>query len=161
MGRTTNGLIEPHGGELIDRVLSGAERTALEQGLANMPKIALPEQQQCDLEMIAIGAFSPLTGFMASDDFHAVCDQMQLTNGLPWGIPITFCVDRHTADALEVGQEVCLTETLSPGTYWLWVGPQAYWCVACGAGYLATIDGYTGVSPVAQASWGTIKGLYR
>ncbi len=110
MKTTKDGLIEPHGGELIDRVVGGTERSAIEQRLASMPKIALPEQQQCDLEMVAIGAFSPLTGFMGSYDFHAVCDRMQLANGLPWGIPITFCVDRQTADSLEPGQEVCLTD---------------------------------------------------
>ena len=110
MKTTTDGLIEPHGGEVIDRVVGEKERSALEQRLASMPKIALPEQQQCDLEMIAVGAFSPLKGFMGADDFHAVCDRMQLANGLPWGIPITFCVDRQTADTLETGQQICLAD---------------------------------------------------
>jgi hypothetical protein len=56
---------------------------------------------------------------------------------------------------------VSLTETVGPGLYWLWVGPSVYACQRCGLEYVARIEGYEGPSPVASASWSTIKVLYR
>ena len=103
-------LIQPHGGELVNRVMGQARRAELEGRLAGMLQVALPEQQQCDLEMIAICAFSPLSGFMGPEDFHAVCQRAELASGLPWGVPITCRVDQRVAERLQVDQEVCLTD---------------------------------------------------
>jgi sulfate adenylyltransferase len=61
-----------------------------------------------DLEMIAVGAFSPLTGFMGQEDYDAVIDNMRLSNGLPWTVPVTLPVDDDTAAGLEEGQEIAL-----------------------------------------------------
>jgi sulfate adenylyltransferase len=61
-----------------------------------------------DLEMIAIGAFSPLTGFMTKDEYDSVLDTMRLTNNLIWTLPVTLPVDDETAAALEEGQEIAL-----------------------------------------------------
>ncbi len=58
-------------------------------------------------------------------------------------------------------ETVSLTETLSPGLYWLWVGPSVFSCQPCGLDYLVQIDGYVGATPVEDASWATIKALYR
>ena len=110
MNAVDSGLIAPHGGELVSRAVDGRRQAELEERLGQMARIRLPEQQQCDLEMIAIGAFSPLEGFMGQADFRSVCDRMQLADGLPWGIPITCCVDQAAADGLEIGQELCLTD---------------------------------------------------
>ena len=54
-----------------------------------------------------------------------------------------------------------LTETLPPGTWWVWIGPSGYSGVQCGAGYVCEITGYTPVTPVEDASWSTIKALFR
>jgi hypothetical protein len=56
---------------------------------------------------------------------------------------------------------VSLTETIGPGLYWLWVGPSVFSCQPCGLEYIVEIDGYVGPSPVEDASWATIKALYR
>jgi sulfate adenylyltransferase len=104
------GLIPPHGGNLVNLVVSAARRRELEEAAANMARIALPDREQCDLELLAVGAMSPLTGFMNEADFHSVCDRMRLANGLPWGTPITCSVATKTADALEVGSQVALTD---------------------------------------------------
>ena len=56
---------------------------------------------------------------------------------------------------------VSLTETVGPGLYWLWVGPSVFACQPCGLEYIIEIDGYIGPSPVEDASWATIKALYR
>jgi ATP sulfurylase len=63
-----------------------------------------------DLELIAVGAFSPLTGFMARADYESVVQDSRLSNGLVWTIPITLPVSREAADNLYEGEEVALVE---------------------------------------------------
>jgi sulfate adenylyltransferase len=77
----SSGLIEAHGGTLVNRVVSEAEAASLTKAAASMPSIDLSTKQSCDLEMIGIGAFSPLTGFMGEADFKSVCDNMTLASG--------------------------------------------------------------------------------
>lgn len=102
--------IPPHGGSLINRLAdANRAKVLMEQGAA-MPRITLPAREQCDIEMIAIGAFSPLTGFMGEADFHSVCDRMQLSDGTIWPIPITCSVDAATAGGIEIGAQVLLTD---------------------------------------------------
>ena len=99
-------LIEAHGGRLVNRVVEGEGAEALRQEAAAMPAIELSTKQSCDLEMIGIGAFSPLTGFMGQADFESVCDSMTLASGDVWPIPILLAVD--AAPAPKVGQRVAL-----------------------------------------------------
>jgi hypothetical protein len=54
-----------------------------------------------------------------------------------------------------------LTETLGPGTWWLWVGPNVFEDVSCGSDYECWLDGYTPVTAVEDASWSTVKALFR
>ena len=107
---TATGLIPPHGGELVNLVVSGDQRTKLEQQARELLHIALPEREQCDLEMLAVGAMSPLKGFVGEADFHSICDNMKLTGGLPWSVPVTCSVDKATADKIKPGQPVALTD---------------------------------------------------
>ncbi len=103
-------LIAPHGGDLIDLVVDDAQRSKLETQTKETLRIALPEREQCDLELLAVGAMSPLTGFMSEADFHGVCDNMRLAGGHVWPAPITCSVDKATAERVEVGQPVALTD---------------------------------------------------
>jgi sulfate adenylyltransferase len=82
-------LIAPHGGELIDRTVSGPEAAELEREAADLPRIRMTEKQTADLDMIASGALSPLTGFMVEADYTRVVEDMHLENGLPWALPVT------------------------------------------------------------------------
>ena len=61
-------MISPHGGELVNRVVEGKERDALLAKAPSLPKIELDAWALSDVEMIAIGGFSPLEGFMAKKD---------------------------------------------------------------------------------------------
>lgn len=99
--------IPPHGGQLIDRRLTGAAREAALERAQRLPRVALNEVALADLEMIAVGALSPLMGFMTRADYLSVRDQMRLASGLPWGLPVTLTV--HTLDRLRAGREVALT----------------------------------------------------
>jgi len=104
-------LIPPHGGKLVNRLAGEPARAKLAAEAKGLTRIALNVQQQCDVEMIAIGAFSPLEGFMGAGDYNSVCECMQLAgSNLPWPIPIVCPVDAKTADAIKVGQRLSLTD---------------------------------------------------
>ena len=84
--------IPPHGGTLVN-LLAGADAAAtLTAEAANLPKLVPNERELSDLEMLATGALSPLTGFQGEDDYHAVLDRMHLADGLPWAIPVVLGV---------------------------------------------------------------------
>lgn len=102
------GLIEPHGGKLVNRILEGKEREAFSEKSLKLKKVTLNDREVSDLEMLAIGAFSPLEGFMKKDDYHSVMDNMKLSNGLPWTIPITLSVAKDEAKSLKEDEEISL-----------------------------------------------------
>lgn len=104
------GPIAPHGGRLINRLVTGAARDALLDRARSLPKIQLDERAQSDVEMIAVGAFSPLHGFLSQADYRTVVDSMRLTSGVPWSIPISLQVSRAQADSLKEGSEVALID---------------------------------------------------
>ena len=97
-------LISPLGGKLVDR--TGAK----ELGTAPAVAIKLSAWEQCDLEMIAIGAMSPLEGFMNEADYNSVCDHLTLASGIVWPLPITCTVDTATADSVNAGDIVQLND---------------------------------------------------
>lgn len=100
--------IEPHGGQLIQRELKGAKRDEYIQKAENMPALTLSKWSVSDVELIAIGGFSPLTGFMGQADYKSVLKEMHLESGLPWTIPVTLPVTEKEADKVNVGDEVAL-----------------------------------------------------
>ena len=102
------GSIAPHGGQLVNRVLRGSLREAALERAGSFPQVQLTQMAASDLEMIAVGAFSPLTGFMTQDDYDSVIDTMRLNSGLPWTIPVTLPVDDEVAANLQESQEIAL-----------------------------------------------------
>jgi len=101
-------MIAPHGGRLVDRIVIGKEREALERCAADLPRVALNAREQSDLEMIATGAMSPLEGFMGLEDYTGVLDGMRLAKGLPWTIPITLAVKEGRGEQYAEGSDVAL-----------------------------------------------------
>lgn len=101
-------LIAPHGGTLVNRIVTPEQAKALTQQAASLPVVTLSAKQACDLEMIAIGAFSPLTGFVGQADFESICKRTRLANGLVWSVPITLAVDEATKASLKVGGKAAL-----------------------------------------------------
>jgi ATP sulfurylase len=94
----------------VNRELQGE---ALKSALAhaqNLPRLTLDEREASDLEMIGVGALSPLTGFMRRLDYETVVDRMRLSDGLIWAMPVTKAVSTSEAAALKEGQEVALVD---------------------------------------------------
>jgi sulfate adenylyltransferase/3'-phosphoadenosine 5'-phosphosulfate synthase len=106
--RAPGRLIAPHGGELIDRLVAGPRRDALLEEARSLVALDLDERTESDVEMIAVGAFSPLKGFMGSKDYLRVVREMRLENGLPWSIPITLAVSAEQARRIGVGSRAAL-----------------------------------------------------
>lgn len=100
--------IAPHGGTLIHRIATPSQQQEFLEKADFLPRVQLSERSQSDLEMIAIGGFSPLIGFMEQADYQQVVDTMHLANGLPWSIPITLSVSEEIAASLKEGTLVRL-----------------------------------------------------
>ena len=82
----TERLIKPHGGKLVDRL---GERP---DGVESLETVTLTSREVSDLDMLAVGALSPLEGFMGRDDYERVVEDMRLANGLPWALPVCLAV---------------------------------------------------------------------
>ncbi len=100
--------IQPHGGTLINRVLKGAAREEARDIARNAARITLSEVALSDLELISNGGYSPLNGFMGRADYDRVVNEMRLTNGTLWSIPIVLPVTEAEADTLKEGEPVAL-----------------------------------------------------
>ncbi|NDJ17390.1 sulfate adenylyltransferase [Myxacorys almedinensis] len=103
--------IAPHGGQLINRIATPQEREEFLSKAEFLPRVQLDERAVSDLQLIAIGGFSPLTGFMGKADYDRVVSEMHLANGLPWSIPVTLSVTEEIADSLKEGTLVRLDDT--------------------------------------------------
>jgi len=105
---TENTLIAPHGGELIINMAGEAERAELQERAKSLTQIVVGSRQFADLEMLAIGAYSPLGGFMNRADYLGVVNDMHLKNGLPWSVPITLSTSTEQAASLKEGSQIAL-----------------------------------------------------
>jgi sulfate adenylyltransferase len=103
-------VIRPHGGVLVDRVMRGEVKEAIRERAEQMVKVKLGPMGLSDLELIATGALSPLTGFMRKADYDRCVEEMRLANGLLWSVPVTIAVDKDLSDSIAEGQEVALCE---------------------------------------------------
>ncbi|MFD0825620.1 sulfate adenylyltransferase [Neobacillus sp. M.A.Huq-85] len=92
----------PHGGKLVNRIDLNTP-IDLSNHSVELDKMALS-----DLELIANGAYSPLEGFMVKADYDSVVQNMRLSNGLPWSLPITLAIDRLKAMELNIGETINL-----------------------------------------------------
>jgi sulfate adenylyltransferase len=101
--------ISAHGGKLVDLLLTGSAAADAAQESENHPKVEVASREAADLEMLATGAMSPLTGFMGEKDYRSVLEEMRLSSGLPWSIPITLSVDDEGMKRVGRSEAVTLT----------------------------------------------------
>ncbi|MGB6299660.1 MAG: sulfate adenylyltransferase [Rivularia sp. (in: cyanobacteria)] len=100
--------IAAHGGKLINRIASPEQKQEFLSKADTLPRVELDSRAVSDLEMIAIGGFSPLTGFMNQSDYKRVVSEMRLANGVAWAIPITLSVTEEVANSFKQGDLIRL-----------------------------------------------------
>lgn len=101
-------LIEPYGGRLVDLRVAPEEYDAVRAYANTLPSIQLTDRALCDLELLAVGAFSPLDRFMGRADDARVIEEMRLADGRLFPIPVTLPVDR--TDGLHYDHDVALRD---------------------------------------------------
>ncbi len=101
-------LVLPYGGKLVNLLVAEEEHTELTQKANTLPSIQLSNRSLCDLELLAIGGFSPLDRFMGKADYDRVVEEMRLVNGTLFPMPITLPIDEDTP--LRLGKEVALRD---------------------------------------------------
>ena len=106
---TTSKLVTPIGGNLVDLLVHPEQLPELLAHAKELPSIRLSERALCDLELLAIGAFSPLDRFMSANDLERVAGEMRLENGQLFPIPITLPVDQDAQ--VELDSEVSLLDS--------------------------------------------------
>jgi len=104
-----SGLIAPHGGKgLVCCLLEGAELDAEKKKAEGLKKIEISPRENGDLIMMAIGAFSPLDGFMPKADWKSVCENFLTSDGTFWPVPVTLSCSKEDADGINEGDEIAL-----------------------------------------------------
>ena len=104
MSATATGLIAPHGGSLVDLMVPAVEREAVKASATKV--VECSDRNACDVELLVVGGFSPLRGFMPQADYDSVVATNRTTSGLLFGLPIVF----DTADAsIGLGDRLLLT----------------------------------------------------
>lgn len=110
-------LVPPHGSASLKPLLAPElERAEELKRAGHLRRIPLDSRAVSDVLMLAMGAYTPLDGFMGHADWRGCCVEMQLANGLFWPIPITLPVDAEVADAVHLEEEVALVESESGET---------------------------------------------
>ena len=102
------GLVRPHGGKLINRIVNGDVRERLILESKDLPQLQLTNRNLADVECIGTGIYSPLTGFVGEEDYKRIVQEMRLKNGLLWPIPVTLPVDEEFAQSLSKGSKISL-----------------------------------------------------
>ncbi|WP_077623384.1 sulfate adenylyltransferase [Sediminibacillus massiliensis] len=98
----------PHGGKLVNRELVAEGRTEALKKAESLKSITISPWAVSDLELIGIGGFSPLTGFMGKEDYENVVHNTRLASGTVWSVPITLSVTEQQANELEEGDKIAL-----------------------------------------------------
>lgn len=104
-------LVAPHGSDSVrPLLLPEAERSEEVIRAARLKKVPLDSRAVSDVLMLAMGAYTPLEGFMNHDDWRGACADMKLANGVFWPIPITLPVEKSIADGIQPDDEVALED---------------------------------------------------
>jgi sulfate adenylyltransferase len=104
------GLVEPHGGTLVNLLVSPEAAAEWRGRQKSISTLAIDARTLADIEMLAMGGFSPLKGFMTKADYDGTIDEMHLANGLAWTIPVTLAATPDQASRLKEGQPVGLVD---------------------------------------------------
>ncbi|MCG6956310.1 MAG: bifunctional sulfate adenylyltransferase/adenylylsulfate kinase [Gemmatimonadetes bacterium] len=105
-----NHLIAPHGGALVNLLVSEERARELKEASRDWPSWNLTERQICDLELLVNGAFSPMRGFMGREAYEGVLTDLRMPDGTLWPMPITLDVTEEVAGTLGEGGTLALRD---------------------------------------------------
>ena len=88
-------LVSPYGGKLINLVIQGDEREAIREEANHFPSIQISDRSLHDLELLAVGGYSPLKSFMGKADYQRVLTEMRLADGTLFPMPITLTINKE------------------------------------------------------------------
>ncbi|CAA7612870.1 Sulfate adenylyltransferase [Magnetospirillum sp. LM-5] len=104
-------LVQPHGGGSLKPLLvPEIERRDELKRAGALKKVPMTSRETSDVIMLAMGAYTPLDGFMGKADWEGVCSGMKMTDGLFWPIPITLSATKELADSIQADEEVALVD---------------------------------------------------
>jgi len=107
-------LVPPHASQTVKPLLLPDRERAEEcKRASTLKRIPLDSRAVSDVFMLAMGAYTPLDGFMGHDDWRGSCLDMKLSNGVFWPIPITLPVNKDLADSIHSQEEVTLIDASS------------------------------------------------
>ncbi len=103
--------IPPHGGLLVNRTADEDDTHHLRSVASHLPSLTLQPRELNDLDLIAVGALSPLSGFMTQPDYESVLDDMRLTDGALWPVPVTVSTPPSLSGGLSTGDRLALRDS--------------------------------------------------
>ncbi|MFG6079468.1 bifunctional sulfate adenylyltransferase/adenylylsulfate kinase [Paracoccus litorisediminis] len=103
-------MTQPNHAPIRELYVSPEAAETLKADAGRMPSWDLTPRQACDLELLMNGGFFPLRGFMTQADYDGVLDDMRLSAGYLWPMPITLDVSHDFADGVEPGQDIALRD---------------------------------------------------
>jgi len=103
-------MIEPHGGELINRVVGNKREAQLRSEVPEESALDLDNPGYKDFINISNGRYSPLEGFLSQNDFLKVINDMTLEDGTVWPLPIVLDISPEKADTVQPGGQVGLND---------------------------------------------------
>lgn len=106
----SSSLIAPHGGELVDLLVSEERAESLKNESIEFKSWTLNDRQICDLELLLNGGFSPLHGFLSKVDYESVLSDLRLADGTLWPMPITLDITEELAEKISEGDKLVLRD---------------------------------------------------
>lgn len=145
-------LVNPHGGGALKPLLAPEpERAAGLERARSLKRIPIASREVSDFLMLAMGAYTPLDGFMRHDDWRGACVDMRLADGTFWPIPITLSCERSLADSIGGGEEVALVDADSNEVLGTLAVEEKYTIdreLECNSVFRTTDPGHPGVQKV-------------
>ncbi len=158
-----DGLITPYGGQLVNLLATDDEHDALLDEANHLPALRLSMRALCDLELLASGGFSPLTGFMGEADYRSVVTEMRLSatsGGLVFPIPIALRVERDEATRLlaptNSGQRIALRDARNAVVAVMQVAEVYEWDAATEAEHVLGTTDARHPLVAEMATWGQV-----
>ena len=120
-------LVAPHGGDRLQAlILSEEERPPARARARGVKRVPMTSREASDVLLMAMGAYTPLDGFMGEADWRGVCTDMRREDGLFWPIPITLSVDSALGASIEPGEDIVLVDADSDGVLALMEVTETY-----------------------------------